>query len=628
MSSIVSKIAKNLIFGNHQAFHEDVMRLFRDPINKSQPDVLNEVAFDSACDVDDAFSMLVLAIQSQVPYGVCFVDGGSLHDASWKDNGTQAPCWEANEVISRLWVADPDLQIIVCSESSDPLSGRLQSLVNYSEKLVLITKPFVVPQLQQLTLSLIRKRSLIVQTALQKIEIDALLEQRASSMGDAARALFNSKQSLEKQTRELIAAREKADSANRLKSQFLANMSHELRTPLTAILGYTGLLAEDSSLNQDKKLDFIQTIQRNGNHLLELINDILDLSKIEADRVIVENIRYSTLQILEDVIELMRVRAEAKGISLILDDSTVVPESILTDPTRVRQTLLNLIGNAIKFTEFGSVTMRVELDTELASVLRFDVVDTGLGMTPKQIANLFKPFTQADESTTRKFGGTGLGLTISRRLAQMLGGDVVVVRSEPGNGTHFRFTLAAGDLNGVTLIPLKKVERSPLKMASLASSQVQTTNRSLEIPGIRVLLAEDGADNQRLISFHLKKAGAIVTVVENGRLAVEAIERQSDLYDVVLMDMQMPELDGYSATGLLRQKGYVIPIIALTANAMEGDREKCISAGCTDYTTKPINKPELLGLIRLYGNAKIGSAISVPAFGAIRSNALERTRMI
>jgi len=289
---------------------------------------------------------------------------------------------------------------------------------------------------------------------------------------------------------------------------------------------------------------------------------------------------------------------------------------------------LNLIGNAIKFTEFGSVTMRVELDTELANVLRFDVVDTGLGMTPKQIANLFKPFTQADESTTRKFGGTGLGLTISRRLAHMLGGDVVVVRSEPGNGTHFRFTLAAGDLKGVPLIPLKKVERSPLKMASLASSQAQTPNRSLEIPGIRVLLAEDGADNQRLISFHLKKAGAIVTVVENGRLAVEAIERQSDLYDVVLMDMQMPELDGYSATGLLRQKGYVIPIIALTAHAMEGDREKCISAGCTDYTTKPINKPELLGLIRLYGNAKIGSAISVPAFGAIHSNALERTSLM
>ncbi len=604
MSEIGSKNLKSLTVGNHGNFHQDLTRLFHNPIAKIQPDTLREVEFDSACDLRDAVSMVRLANQNQIPYRICFIDGSSFHD-----KGTQILGWEATELLTRLWAADPDLQVVFCSEPNDSWWSRLQSLLNFSEKLILVIKPLSAPQVQQISLSLIHKRNLIDQTMRQKIEVDELLEQQSASMGDAARALFNSKQSLEKQTRELVAAREKADSANRLKSQFLANMSHELRTPLTAILGYTGLLADERSLDHEKRLDFIQTIQRNGNHLLELINDILDLSKIEADRVVVENIRYSTIRILEDVIELMRVRAESKGISLILDDTTVVPEFILTDPTRVRQTLLNLLGNAIKFTEFGSVTLRVELDPAIANVLRFDVLDTGLGMTPRQIANLFKPFTQADESTTRKFGGTGLGLTISRRLAVMLGGDVVVIRSEPGNGTHFRFTLAAGDLEGVHLVPLKKVDRSPLKIASLAQGNPPSPNNGLEIQGMRVLLAEDGQDNQRLITFHLKKAGAIVDVVENGRLAVEAIESRHDQFDVVLMDMQMPELDGYSATQYLRQQGYLLPIIALTAHAMEGDREKCIAAGCTDYTTKPINKSELLGLIRLYGNAAKGPVV-------------------
>lgn len=597
MSGIGLKNLKSLTVGNHVNFHQDLIDLFRNPLAKIQPDILREVEFDSAFDLLDAVSMVRLASQSQVSYRVCFVDGSSFHDKE-----SQIVGWEATELLTRLWVADPNLQVVFCSESNDSLWGRLQALLNFSEKFILVIKPFSAPQIQQISLSLIHKRNLIDQSLQQKIEVDELSEQQTASLSDAARALFNSKQSLEKQALELVAAREKADSANRLKSQFLANMSHELRTPLTAILGYTGLLADESSLDRDKSLDFIQTIQRNGNHLLELINDILDLSKIEADRVVVENIRYSTIRILEDVIELMRVRAEAKGIELILDDSTFVPEFVLTDPTRVRQTLLNLLGNAIKFTEFGSVTLRVELDPAVANVLRFDVVDTGLGMTPRQIANLFKPFTQADESTTRKFGGTGLGLTISRRLAVMLGGDVVVIRSEPGNGTHFRFTLTADDLEGVHLVPLGKADRSPLKMASLVHGNSPPLNNSLEIQGLRVLLVEDGQDNQRLITFHLKKAGATVEVVENGRLAIESIQSRHDQFDVVLMDMQMPELDGYSATLYLRQQGYRLPIIALTAHAMEGDREKCIAAGCTDYTTKPINKSELLGLIRLYGN--------------------------
>ena len=392
---------------------------------------------------------------------------------------------------------------------------------------------------------------------------------------------------IEEQSKAVQAARERAEVANETKSAFLANMSHEIRTPMTAILGYTDLLKE--TLIDEASRNAIETIGRNGNHLLSIINDILDLSKIEAGKMTLESIRFALRQVLADVESLMQVRTQGKGIKLRIEQEGLLPETILTDPTRLRQILVNLVGNAVKFTESGSVSVVVRLIQQEPATLEWDVIDTGIGLTPEQQQALFQPFTQADNSTVRKFGGTGLGLTISKRLAELLGGDVRIVESQLGVGTTFRLTIGIGPLEGVRLLQPSD---------TLATQDEPESERAtiLNLPeGCRILLAEDGPDNQRLISFVLKKAGAVVTVAENGKQAVDLVEAAGDdPYDVILMDMQMPIMDGYTATTLLRRNGYTRPIVALTAHAMSGDREKCLAAGCNDYATKPIDRLRLI----------------------------------
>ena len=389
-------------------------------------------------------------------------------------------------------------------------------------------------------------------------------------------------------------AKAASDSANQAKSEFLANMSHEIRTPMAAILGFNDVLSQ--SVERPDEIDAVQTIRRNGEYLLELINDILDLSKIEAGRFELEQLEVSPTKLVADVITLMRVRATAKELNLKLEYATVVPESIHTDPTRVRQILINLIGNAIKFTEQGCVrfVVRFRHEPDQPPCLQFDVIDTGIGMTEEQIAKLFRPFTQADSSTTRKYGGTGLGLSICHRLIQLLGGTVTVT-SQPDSGTTFTVTIATGDLSNTRLI-IPGVE--PASVPDTTPIPVDFTQQSAKI-----LLAEDGPDNQRLIKYVLNKAGMEVTCVENGEAACELALSSiavGNPFDLILMDMQMPVLDGYSATRRLRDHGYTGAIIALTAHAMSGDREKCLAAGCDDYTVKPINREVLLRMVKAY----------------------------
>jgi len=399
----------------------------------------------------------------------------------------------------------------------------------------------------------------------------------------------------------LETAKEGAEAADRSKSEFLANMSHEIRTPMTAILGFTESML-DPGLSDSEKLDAIHTIRRNGEHLLTIINDILDISKIEAGKLEVEHIRCSPVQLAAEVQSLMRVRADAKGLPFNIEFIGAVPETIESDPTRLKQILVNLIGNAIKFTETGGVrliTRFVDDDTE--PTMQFDVVDTGLGMTKEQISKLFRAFSQADTSTTRKFGGTGLGLNISKRLAEKLGGDITI-ESKPNAGSTFRLTIAIGSLDGVKMLndPARAViEQKSASVAGSGSDRTPATGSSAL--DCRILLAEDGLDNQRLIAFVLKKAGAVVTVAENGKLAHDAALEARDAgqpFDVILMDMQMPVMDGYEATSQLRQAGYTGPIIALTAHAMASDRQKCINAGCDDYATKPIDRKKLIEAIQ------------------------------
>jgi len=382
-----------------------------------------------------------------------------------------------------------------------------------------------------------------------------------------------------------------AEAATRAKSEFLANMSHEIRTPMTAILGYTDvLLADDEDAEESpERLEALRTIKRNGEFLLEIINDILDVSKIESGRLEMEQVKFSPQQLIADVLTLMQVRADAKKLALAVHYQTPIPATIVSDPTRLRQILINLVGNAIKFTESGTVQLVVSLvGSDRCSLLQFDVIDSGIGIQPEQIEKLFQPFCQADATTTRKYGGTGLGLTISKRLAELLGGNITVT-SQSGQGSTFTVTIGTGSIAGIPLV------RDPVEATS-AMATTATASASTKL-ACRVLLAEDGPDNQRLISHVLRKAGAEVTIVDNGARAVSAIlqpEAGSTPFDVVLMDMQMPVLDGYGATERLREAGCEIPVIALTAHAMSGDREKCMSAGCNDYATKPIDRAALL----------------------------------
>ena len=390
---------------------------------------------------------------------------------------------------------------------------------------------------------------------------------------------------------------ETAQGANRAKSEFLANMSHEIRTPITAILGFTDILLTDESIEHasPEQIDALRTVNRNGHYLLELINDILDLSKIEAGRVEMERISVSTTEMITEVIELMKIRTDAKGLDLQVEYDGPLPEKIDTDPTRLRQILINLIDNAVKFTDTGSVRLvtRLARGKHDEPTVQFDVIDTGIGMTPEQCSRLFTPFAQADTSTTRKFGGTGLGLTISKRLAKSLGGDISVV-SKLGEGSTFGLTVGVGALDGVVMLD------DPISVTA-AETRTEPVSAGAECyPPCSVLLAEDGLDNQRLISLLLKRADMKTTVAGNGQLAYDLAMAELNRgvpFDVILMDMQMPVMDGYETTRQLRQSGYEGPIIALTACAMAGDREKCLAAGCDDFTTKPIDRNTLLSTV-------------------------------
>ena len=389
----------------------------------------------------------------------------------------------------------------------------------------------------------------------------------------------------------------RAEASTKSKSVFLANMSHEIRTPMTAILAFAETLMEQG-LSDAEKQEAIYTIRRNGEHLLEIINDILDISKIEAGKLHVEHISCSPVQLIAEVKSLMQIPADAKNLQLCIEYDGPIPETIETDPTRLKQILVNLTGNAIKFTESGSVKLLTRLiNNSDQPKIQFEIIDTGLGMTKEQVGKLFKAFAQADSSTTRKFGGTGLGLTISKRLAEMLGGDITV-ESTPGKGSTFRLTISTGILKNTEM--LEDPEQATFVLPERRTPE-PTGKVSLNC---HILLAEDNPTNQTIIVRMLEKVGAQVTSVANGELAVDAAlaaENSSEPFHLILMDMQMPVMDGYEATRMLRKKWYMKPIIALTAHAMASDEQRCLDAqnkGCDDYATKPINREKLICTIR------------------------------
>jgi len=382
---------------------------------------------------------------------------------------------------------------------------------------------------------------------------------------------------------EALAASAKA--ASRAKTEFLANMSHEIRTPMTAILGYAELLDErayESGADEEQR-QWLGSIRRSGEHLLTIINDVLDLSKIESGRLQTRRRACQVEQIVNDVLDPMLARAHQKGLTLRAELATEIPSVVMTDPARLRQIMINLVGNALKFTEEGEVVANLSCTDEQ---LIIEVCDTGIGIDEESLPKLFEAFEQADSSMARSHEGSGLGLAISRRLARIMGGDISA-SSVQGKGSVFRLTL-----------PRETPEDTPM-LSSLTRSPAPPT-RSAAGPTVtvtgRVLLVEDGPDNQRLITHVLKRAGLSIELAQHGLEAVQLIEGGAR-FDVIVMDMQMPVMDGYTAAGRLRELGCTTPIVALTAHAMDGDREKCIDAGCSEYTTKPIDRNMLVGII-------------------------------
>ncbi len=383
---------------------------------------------------------------------------------------------------------------------------------------------------------------------------------------------------------------EEANAANRVKSEFMANMSHEIRTPMTAILGYGEVLEENvtDETNPSCK-EAIAAIQRSGNHLMLVINDVLDISKIESGKLAMEPSECMVLETVRDVYQSFQIGASQKGLALRVEFETPVPELVITDAHRVKQILINLVGNAIKFTSHGSVTLALRCDDDQ---IEFSVWDTGHGIAMHELASLFRPFEQLDNSMTRKHEGTGLGLAISKRLANALGGDIVV-ESELGMGSVFTLSIPRG-----TSGAQRMVEALPSLSKEIGSGDGSgtKTKKSVQIRA-KVLLVEDGEDNQRLILHVLSRAGIEVETAENGQVAVDRLAGGHD-FDLVLMDMQMPVMDGYTATRKLRQLGVTTPIVALTAHAMAGDRKECLDAGCDEYAAKPIDREQLYEIIR------------------------------
>lgn len=388
-----------------------------------------------------------------------------------------------------------------------------------------------------------------------------------------------------------------SEAASKAKSAFLAHMSHELRTPMTAIIGYTDAV-RDGRLDPDEHREACEAVSRNARHLLGVLDDVLDLSRIEAERLRIVAQPVPTLELLFHARTLLAGDADKKGLGLEFEFTTAVPARVRTDETRAKQVLFNLISNAIKFTDTG--TVRIETSWRAGpdgGTMTIAVEDTGVGMTEEQLRRVFKPFEQGDAATNRRHGGAGLGLAISRKLAESLGGSLTAT-SLRGRGSRFVFEFVSGPCEMVEMLPpaasLDAVAARPWEALPSPTGGGDLPRSSPTLVGVRVLVADDSLDNRRLVRHVLERAGALVTLCDSGGAAIEAIDHSPEAYALVLMDVQMPGIDGLEATKALRARGHGLPIIALTAHAMASDRERCLRAGCTDYVSKPFDRAELI----------------------------------
>jgi two-component system sensor histidine kinase/response regulator len=556
---------------------------------------------DSAYQGQEGLDLIEKSLRENRPYALAFVDV------------RMPPGWDGVETTCKIWEKYPDLQVVICTAYSDYSWEEMLRTLGYSDRMVILKKPFDNIEVLQLAIAMTEKWRLYQQAKLHLDDLERIVQERTVALKAANTDLTAANLLLIAGTEKAQRMADTALAASDAKSGFLANMSHEIRTPMNGVIGMIDLLL-DTSLTAGQR-QFAQTIQGSAYSLLLIINDILDFSKIEAGKMTFEKIDFDLRETIKNTIDLMETAARGKGLNLSCSIQEGTATDLLGDPTRLRQVLLNLLSNAIKFSERGKVFLEIaqisEIDNEV--VLSFSVHDTGVGMSEEVQKKLFLSFTQADTSTTRKYGGTGLGLAICRKLVELMGGSIKAT-SILGKGSIFSFTLQFTKKNSGGPVRPDSIEVYELSPHTEASASPVRLN------GNRILLAEDGKTNQMVAVQILQKLGYTADVAINGLEAVEAWRQNR--YGIILMDCHMPEMDGYQATRIIREleaEGNLEPtqIIAMTASAMLGDRELCLAAGMNDYTTKPVDQHALnSALQKAKSHADATSVPSLPISNA------------
>ena len=575
-----------LIIDDNQAIHEDFKKILAaKPSNEgldeadaamfgekeSRPD-LPHFEIDCASQGKEGLALIEKSLLEGRPYAMAFVDV------------RMPPGWDGVETTAQIWQRHPDLQVVLCTAYSDYSFEDLLNKLGFSDRLLILKKPFDNVEVLQLAISLTEKWRLYHQAKLQLDDLESMVRRRTLELEKTNTDLATANELLKIATQKAQEMAEKALVASEAKSQFLANMSHEIRTPMNGVIGMVNLLL-DTSLSREQR-DFALTVQYSAESLLVIINDILDFSKIEAGKMTFEKVDFDLEETARAAVELLQPRAREKNLLLEFSLAPELVRKVSGDPSRLRQILLNLLGNAIKFTQQGKVQLEIKAleETDREIQMHFSITDTGMGMAPETLQKLFQPFTQADTSTSRKFGGTGLGLAICRRLAELMGGELGV-RSVLGSGSTFWFTMRfAKSLSPNTSSPAQSI----LQANSNANPDA--------LVGTEVLLAEDNRVNQLVGLRQLKKLGCEVELAENGAEAINLWDQRK--FSVILMDCQMPGMDGYAAAQKIRemereQNLQPTYIIAMTACAMKGDRELCLAAGMDDYISKPVRDLQL-----------------------------------